>query len=102
ANRIRHRRLRHDAALSAAHERRAAPDARIWQGLRNHRAPRDHGATSRVGDRRTTEPLKRVGATALGVITGLVLLEAMLRPLASVQFPPPPDIARDVLGGPLI
>ena len=42
-------RSRHEAPLPAAHERRAAPDAgqRAW--LRDHGAPRTHGAVARVG-----------------------------------------------------
>ena len=55
-----------------------------------------------MGDRRATERLKRGTAAAFGIATGLLALELAVRPFASAQQPPFPDIAHDELSGPLI
>jgi hypothetical protein len=51
---------------------------------------------------RPIELAKHFAAAAVGVLIGLAALEAMVRPFASVQPPPLPDIAHDDLGGPVI
>jgi hypothetical protein len=45
---------------------------------------------------------KRGVTVALGVATGLLMFELLLRPFVSARVPPLPDIAHDVPAGPLI
>jgi hypothetical protein len=55
-----------------------------------------------VGDRPAAGLIRNVVAAGLGLCIGLAALEAIVRPFASVQPPPLPDIAHDVPAGPLI